>query len=236
MDITFQCDKCGQNIVIDEAGAGLKVDCPKCGQAVTVPKAKIAESSLTPVVTTPTDPTFLYTLFRGRGPSKLTQIIGARYFYLVAAQKVEGPVSKLEMRALMRKKIVEPETMVFCPATQAWHPCERFPELPKPAYNKLLHFQKDSRFSALVQEIPRVIIEHIGGKIDELALGLWLGKRIKESGYQCPDYDEGTINDLVAEERLKLIIKTNRQTWMGYLQYSRRGGAALVNKPELIGF
>jgi len=68
----------------------------------------------------------------------MTQIIGARYFYQVAAQKVEGPVNKLEMRALMRKKIVEPETMVVCPATQAWYPCERFLELPKPAYNKLL--------------------------------------------------------------------------------------------------
>jgi DNA-directed RNA polymerase subunit RPC12/RpoP len=37
MDISFNCDKCGQQIVIDEAGAGLVTDCPKCGQPVTVP-------------------------------------------------------------------------------------------------------------------------------------------------------------------------------------------------------
>ena len=37
MDITFNCDKCGQSIVIDEAGAGQLVDCPKCGKPLEVP-------------------------------------------------------------------------------------------------------------------------------------------------------------------------------------------------------
>lgn len=37
MDITFNCNKCGQNIAIDEAGAGLGVECPKCGQPLEVP-------------------------------------------------------------------------------------------------------------------------------------------------------------------------------------------------------
>ena len=37
MDITFVCDKCGQQIAIDEAGAGLQVQCPKCGHSLTVP-------------------------------------------------------------------------------------------------------------------------------------------------------------------------------------------------------
>jgi DNA-directed RNA polymerase subunit RPC12/RpoP len=39
MDISFNCDKCGQHIVIDEAGAGMGFQCPKCGQSLTVPKA-----------------------------------------------------------------------------------------------------------------------------------------------------------------------------------------------------
>ena len=29
MDITFNCDKCGQPLTIDETGAGQLVDCPK---------------------------------------------------------------------------------------------------------------------------------------------------------------------------------------------------------------
>jgi hypothetical protein len=99
-----------------------------------------SESSRIPLGSTPTNPAFLYTLFRGRGPAKLTQIIGAQYFYRTPNQTVEGPFNKLEMRGLLRKKIVEPETMVLCPATQQWQPCERFPELPKAAFNKLLHF------------------------------------------------------------------------------------------------
>jgi DNA-directed RNA polymerase subunit RPC12/RpoP len=37
MDITFACDGCRQNIVIDEAAAGSVVDCPKCRARVLVP-------------------------------------------------------------------------------------------------------------------------------------------------------------------------------------------------------
>jgi len=37
MDITFNCTKCGQNIAIDEAGAGISVQCPSCGASITVP-------------------------------------------------------------------------------------------------------------------------------------------------------------------------------------------------------
>ncbi len=37
MDITFNCDKCGQSLTIDEAGAGQLVDCPKCGIPLEVP-------------------------------------------------------------------------------------------------------------------------------------------------------------------------------------------------------
>ena len=41
MDIAFNCDKCGQHVVIDETGAGITVPCPTCGADLTVP---IAES------------------------------------------------------------------------------------------------------------------------------------------------------------------------------------------------
>ncbi len=236
MDISFTCPSCAQPLVIEEAGVGLSIRCPKCGCSLTVPKSATVESNAAPVALAPIDPTLLYTLVRGRGPSKLTQITGAQYFYRTQEQRAQGPFNKLEMRALMRKKVVEPETMVFCPATKAWQPCERFPELPKPAYNKLLHFEKDSRFSSLVLEIPRMVVAHIAGKATESELGAWLVSRIKECGYQCPDYDEGTINDLVADERIKLVIKTNRQTLSGYLQYCQRGGAVVANPPDLIGF
>lgn len=257
MDITFNCTSCGQHVVIDEAGAGLTVQCPGCGESIAVPNTNQSDSLPVPKASA-FAPALLYTLFRGRGPAKPTQICGAKYFY--RKQTVEGPFNKLEMRGLMRKKIVEPETMVLCPATQTWLPCERFPELPKPAHNKLLHFEKDARFSTLVQEIPRMMIDHIGDmlnearfafcdslskeplsenigdKISEIKFAAWLVGRIKECGYQCPDWDEQTINDLISEDRIRIIIRTNRQSWIGYLQYRQGGGSVLTNKPMLIGF
>jgi DNA-directed RNA polymerase subunit M/transcription elongation factor TFIIS len=38
MDISFNCDKCGQHIVIDAAGAGSTVQCPKCQAELVVPQ------------------------------------------------------------------------------------------------------------------------------------------------------------------------------------------------------
>src|ERR1039458_251451 len=37
MDITFNCDKCGQDIEVDEAGAEMSVPCPTCGANITIP-------------------------------------------------------------------------------------------------------------------------------------------------------------------------------------------------------
>jgi len=50
MDITFSCEKCGQNIVVDEAGAGITVDCPRCGQPVYVPSIAPSTKTNPPVV------------------------------------------------------------------------------------------------------------------------------------------------------------------------------------------
>ena len=36
-DIRFECNKCGQHLVVESAGAGLTADCPICDTSVTVP-------------------------------------------------------------------------------------------------------------------------------------------------------------------------------------------------------
>ena len=38
MDIRFQCEKCQQELVIDETGAGMTIPCPKCETMLTVPR------------------------------------------------------------------------------------------------------------------------------------------------------------------------------------------------------
>jgi hypothetical protein len=48
MDITFTC-KCGQEIVIDEAGAGITIDCPGCGKPVYVPSKEADRAKDTPI-------------------------------------------------------------------------------------------------------------------------------------------------------------------------------------------
>lgn len=44
MDISFKCDRCGQNLVVDETGAGETVPCPNCGQQLLVPVQKKTET------------------------------------------------------------------------------------------------------------------------------------------------------------------------------------------------
>jgi chromosome segregation ATPase len=57
-DIRFECNKCGQHLVVESAGAGLTADCPICNTTVTVPKtgahtaAKADEGHARPGVTT----------------------------------------------------------------------------------------------------------------------------------------------------------------------------------------
>jgi hypothetical protein len=49
MDIAFSCSKCGQHIVIDEAGAGMVIKCPDCATDVCIPQpASTASVQATP--------------------------------------------------------------------------------------------------------------------------------------------------------------------------------------------
>ena len=42
MDISFDCNHCGQPLAVDAAGAGTVVQCPKCDTSLTVPAAAVA--------------------------------------------------------------------------------------------------------------------------------------------------------------------------------------------------
>jgi len=48
MDITFNCDSCGQELVVDEVAVGVTVECPNCGQELTVPSRDWSAPSETP--------------------------------------------------------------------------------------------------------------------------------------------------------------------------------------------
>jgi hypothetical protein len=55
MDISFNCGKCGQHILIDEAGAGVSVECPACQQQLVVPTTSQPDKR-TPSANVPTSP------------------------------------------------------------------------------------------------------------------------------------------------------------------------------------
>lgn len=50
MDITFTCHNCRQQVVIDEAGAGMTVPCPKCNESLLVPLPTDSIASALPEV------------------------------------------------------------------------------------------------------------------------------------------------------------------------------------------
>jgi transcription elongation factor Elf1 len=53
MDINFTCAKCGQNIIIDEKGAGMAAQCPTCAVPLQVPlRREGSPSSLSPQIRT----------------------------------------------------------------------------------------------------------------------------------------------------------------------------------------
>jgi hypothetical protein len=58
MDISFDCDKCGKHLLVDEAGAGITIECPGCGKPVYVPSPSSQNQSAPPtrVEVKPTSP------------------------------------------------------------------------------------------------------------------------------------------------------------------------------------
>src|SRR4051812_7612487 len=44
-DIRFECNQCGQRLVVEPAGAGMSMDCPICNTSVIVPSGTDSKSS-----------------------------------------------------------------------------------------------------------------------------------------------------------------------------------------------
>lgn len=55
MDILFKCPNCEQELEVDAAGAGSKIECPACAQTITVPQSG-GEAGATPPPPPPPPP------------------------------------------------------------------------------------------------------------------------------------------------------------------------------------
>ncbi len=51
MDISFNCSACGKHLIVDEAGAGMKVQCPECGNGTIIPGTDSQPSEVKPETT-----------------------------------------------------------------------------------------------------------------------------------------------------------------------------------------
>jgi DNA-directed RNA polymerase subunit RPC12/RpoP len=78
MDISFNCERCGQNITIDESGAGVAVQCPTCGHSLVVPSPPSQTGSIPPPSPKGATPRVADTSITGKrkGKSRTKKFIG----------------------------------------------------------------------------------------------------------------------------------------------------------------
>ena len=54
MDLIFNCPKCGQELEVDDSGAGEEIDCPSCGELIRIPEP--TEARVAPAATPTPEP------------------------------------------------------------------------------------------------------------------------------------------------------------------------------------
>jgi hypothetical protein len=92
MDISFTCTKCGQKILIDEAGAGMSVPCPTCDLSLEVPGLQAAESH----------------------SKQLDQQPSTNRYYLYLKDRACGPFTQRTMQCKLLSGRLDPETPCSC--------------------------------------------------------------------------------------------------------------------------
>jgi DNA-directed RNA polymerase subunit RPC12/RpoP len=56
MDIQFDCPRCGQNLSVEQTGAGMTVNCPGCKGQIEIPRGTPPQASKESVPATPDKP------------------------------------------------------------------------------------------------------------------------------------------------------------------------------------
>jgi DNA-directed RNA polymerase subunit RPC12/RpoP len=112
MDITFPCFNCGQELTVDESGAGLTVPCPNCGHNLTIPAPPAAKE----VSETTQNP----------AESEVSEQIGSRDLFYVSANSIDGnfkgPLTLNELVDLYHKGDFESDAVYSKNNSEQWRP------------------------------------------------------------------------------------------------------------------
>ena len=127
MDITLSCSNCGQQLAVDEYGAGLTLPCPKCGQNLPIPAIPTAKKTGSPERSTAS---------AGKSssgavssPKAFQHATGKDVFHISSEGKVKGPFTLQELAELYYRGLVQSDTVYSKNNSEHWHPISDIPML-----------------------------------------------------------------------------------------------------------
>ena len=127
MDITLSCSNCGQQLAVDEYGAGLTLPCPKCGQNLPIPAIPTAKKTGSPERSTAS---------AGKSssgavssPKAFQHATGKDVFHISSEGKVKGPFTLQELAELYYRGHVQSDTVYSKNNAEHWHPISDIPML-----------------------------------------------------------------------------------------------------------
>jgi hypothetical protein len=136
MDITFSCSNCGQQLSVDESGAGLSLPCPKCGEDLPIPATPTVKGASSPERSAASGSK------RSSGavsaPQPFQHRPGKDLFQISSAGKIKGPYTLQELAELYYRGLVQPDAVYSKNNSEHWHPISDIPMLryaqPAPAH------------------------------------------------------------------------------------------------------
>jgi phage FluMu protein Com len=127
MDITFSCSHCGQQLAVDESGAGLSLPCPKCGENLPIPATPTAKGTGSPERSAASGSK------RSSGavssPQAFQHRPGKDVFHISRDGKIKGPYTLQELAELYYRGLVQSDTVYSKNNSEHWHPISDIPML-----------------------------------------------------------------------------------------------------------
>jgi hypothetical protein len=124
------------------------------------------------------------------------------------------------LRSAFKRKQIENDTPVFCPATHGWKTFSTLAELPPHSLNHFLNYAHEPSLSAIMVECSHLINAVVSGNKSSPSACADFMAILRGIAYSPPDLDSDNINSLMCHDRLQLIIETNSLLRTGVSRYN----------------